>query len=513
MKKQLLYTAAILMMANVVVSYKANASAPEGYYDRLEGLSGVQLKKAVKNVAKNHTAVSYGDDTWDAFRTTDTHYINGQLVWWDMYSNDNVSVASGHPGLNIEHSVANSWWGGTKNDAYKDLFHLNPSNSEANNRKSNYPLSEISSQTWNNGVTFVGKPKSGQGGGAQYVYEPADQYKGDFARVFFYMFTIYDDIAWKEQWNWMFDTSSDYLLKPWAYELLLRWAAEDPVSQKEIDRNEAIYKIQKNRNPFIDNPLLAEHIWGSKNKEPFHADGSYEPGPDPDPDPEIPVDPTPDPGPTPSGYWYAVTSAGDLNEKDMYVLLDVDENIAMSYNLGSSSKYFETCGRSCTVETVSGQKRLSSVPDDIAVMRLSPETGGWKIKVSDAKGNFKGYLRSTTAKDISYTPALNDDGTLVQITVTSANTDLSFGSKAGKLEYNTAAPRFTTYTSNQGKVQFYRMEVELPTTGLSTGFEEEPAVIGIYDINGRKMNTTDMNDLDHGIYIVVSNMGSRKIIR
>lgn len=259
-----------IFLSFLLASFSLTAAVPQGYYDALEGECGVKLKKAAKSVVRKHNVVSYGDDTWDAFRTTDVRMVNGREAWWDMYSNETVYVSTGHGGLNIEHSVANSWWGGTKNDAYKDLFHLNPSNANANSRKSNYPLGEIASQTWTNGVTFIGTPVSGQGGGNKYVYEPADEYKGDFARVFMYMFTVYDDIAWKSNTGWMYDTSSDLLLKPWAYNLLLKWDREDPVGEKEINRNEAIYRIQKNRNPFIDLPGLGEYIWGSLNTTPFH---------------------------------------------------------------------------------------------------------------------------------------------------------------------------------------------------------------------------------------------------
>ena len=95
----------------------AVADAPAGYYDSLEGKTGVALKKAVKAIVRKHTVISYGDATWNAFRKTDVRVVNGKECWWDMYSSNNVAVSSGHPGMNIEHSVANSWWGGTKNDA------------------------------------------------------------------------------------------------------------------------------------------------------------------------------------------------------------------------------------------------------------------------------------------------------------------------------------------------------------------------------------------------------------
>lgn len=283
----------MIAAAICLTAVSASAAYPEGYYDSLEGKCGAELMRAVKATVRNHTAVEYGARTWDAFEDTDCRTVNGVDYWWDMYSNEMLRVSDGRPDsniMNIEHSVPKSWWGKDKNDAFKDLAHLNPSDSKANSRKSNYPIAEISSESWTNGVSSIGSPKSGQGGGASIVFEPADEYKGDFARAYMYMFTVYDDINWKSTNGWMYDTSFSTMFKTWASQLLLRWSANDPVSQKELTRNDGIYKHQKNRNPFIDLPDLAEHIWGSKSNVPFSLDGSGgEPGTNPDPDPETDV--------------------------------------------------------------------------------------------------------------------------------------------------------------------------------------------------------------------------------
>lgn len=178
--------------------------------------------------------------------------------------------------------MAKSWWGGTKNLAHNDIVHLNPSNAEANNRKSNYPISELQTVKWDNGVTFVGVPKSGQGGGSSWGYEPADEYKGDFARVFMYMFCTYWDLPWQDNTAWMYSTSGNHELKEWAYELMIRWSNSDPVSEKERNRNDGVQQEQRNRNPFIDLPDLADHIWGDKKNEPYKVEGSGEDPEDPE---------------------------------------------------------------------------------------------------------------------------------------------------------------------------------------------------------------------------------------
>lgn len=240
-------------------------------YSGLNGKSGASLKQAVKALAGGHTVISYGDKTWGAFETTDVREYMGQEIWYDMYSNKLVPVSSGHSSLNIEHSVANSWWGGLKNDAYKDIHHLNPSNANANNAKSNHPLGTVAgTPTFYNGVTKIGAPRNGEGGGSELVFEPADQYKGDFARAYFYVFTIYDDIAWQGEPACMYDLSSYPTLQPWAYEMLLQWAAEDPVDEKEAARNAAVAAVQGNENPYISIPGLAEYVWGSKRNVAFN---------------------------------------------------------------------------------------------------------------------------------------------------------------------------------------------------------------------------------------------------
>lgn len=263
------------------------AEAPAGYYTLLEGKSGSALKEAVKRVAipDDFVSIGYGEGhtsfkTWQAFEFTDVRMIGGKAAWWDMYSNKLIYVENGHLSLNIEHSVANSWWGGESGSvqAYQDLFHLNPSNAEANVAKSNNPIGIVGSNpSYDNGLILVGAPAAGYGGGASKVFEPADEYKGDFARAYFYIMTAYDDIPWRE------DKGGEALytitdgridLQPWTASMLLKWATEDPVDAKEMNRNEEIFKCQKNRNPFIDYPILAEYIWGNRKGNAFSLSGT-----------------------------------------------------------------------------------------------------------------------------------------------------------------------------------------------------------------------------------------------
>ncbi len=250
--------------------------AQESYYTSIDGIKGGEaLKTALYELIRVHERISYGSGstkTWGAFYSTDRNPANNQV--YDMYSptvryfGSKGSVISG---MNIEHSVAKSWWGGDENDAYCDLHHLNPSDQDANSRKSNYPMAELESVSWDNEVTFVGKATID--GSSMNAFEPCDEYKGDFARTFMYMFTCYQNLTYK--YTWMNYKSSTYpTLKPWAVELLLKWSKQDPVSEKEIARNNAVYAIQGNRNPYIDYPQLAEYVWGDSVNYTFNLSGA-----------------------------------------------------------------------------------------------------------------------------------------------------------------------------------------------------------------------------------------------
>lgn len=253
------------------------ATIPSGYNDGIEGLHTDQLITALHIIICNDTTgyLSYGPGkgrTWEGFYTTDRKLSDNSLI--DMYSSEiryfpdpNPYFSSFGTTVQLEHSLPKSWWGGYEWAAYKDLFHLYPSNGEANNAKSNYPLGVVTgSVIFTNGVSKVGVGVySGYSGN---VFEPADEYKGDFARSYMYMATAYQNYV--NYWNSpMLDNNTYPVFNTWAKDLLLAWHRNDPVSDKETTRNEAVSGFQHNRNPFIDYPQLAEYIWGNNTGTPF----------------------------------------------------------------------------------------------------------------------------------------------------------------------------------------------------------------------------------------------------
>ena len=266
------------------------ADMPRDYYpNSLEGKNGAELKTELHNLLKNHTRLPYGSRdynqiacTWTVFKKSDVR-PNGKV--WDMYSNNSYNFSNGAgatKGMNIEHSVPKSWWGDAydetatpltrfKYDGSYDLHHLTPSDAAANTAKSNYPLGEVDSPLFDNGVTKVG---TGQANGrATNLCEPADEYKGDFARMYLYFVTCYQDYSWKSSALSMFAQNSYPTLNAYGQSLLLKWHRQDPVSQKEIDRNNAVYSFQGNRNPFIDYPNMVEYIWGDSTNYEFSFSG------------------------------------------------------------------------------------------------------------------------------------------------------------------------------------------------------------------------------------------------
>lgn len=277
------YTLLWLVSASVINAFASDRLIPAGYYNAIDGKTTADLKTALHNIIYPHTEISSYQALPQYFQRTDVYPESSR--WWDMYSNIPLFAPS-FSGLNREHSFPKSWWGGsTEVPAYIDLNHLYPSEAAANMAKSNYPLGTVDptkKAKFDNGITTVGTPVAGQGGGSSFVFEPDDEYKGDFARTYFYMVTCYQNMDWK--YFYMLVNGAYPTLNSWSIDLLLKWNEQDRVSQKEIDRNEVVWGFQNNRNPFIDFPELAEYIWGNKMGDKFilsEHQGNYTPAGEP----------------------------------------------------------------------------------------------------------------------------------------------------------------------------------------------------------------------------------------
>lgn len=244
------------------------AQPSASYYNKVDGLKKRELKLALKDIIVNHKQLTYGSELPAAYPSV--YYLDGQpSMVYDLFSTETYDYSSSK--WNKEHVIPKSWWGGTVNKAYSDIFSVIPSESGANTQKSNYPIGTVNRAKFDNGRIKVGSPVSGQGGSYTTVFEPADEFKGDFARIYFYVATCYSDIAWGSNSNVKSElVQEDWpTLKPWLYTLLLKWHNQDPVSEKEKQINNNAEKEQGNRNPFIDYPALADYIWGDYTATAF----------------------------------------------------------------------------------------------------------------------------------------------------------------------------------------------------------------------------------------------------
>ena len=264
------------------------AQGPNGsktYYQGADGKKGSALKTALAGIISKHTQLSYTPGVWDGIEKVDIR-DDGYVL--DRYSNiTNYTKVKDRAGnysvegdcYNREHSFPASWFD-SNSPMYTDLMHLVASDGKVNGNRGNLPFGETNGGKDNsaNNYSKIGSCTTAGYTGSTNVFEPNDEWKGDFARIYFYMVTCYEDVL--SGWH------SEMLIVPadtyqpfsiWAINMLLRWAKNDPVSDVERKRNEGIYGIQDNRNPFVDYPGLEQYIWGSKKNDSFSYSNYVEP--------------------------------------------------------------------------------------------------------------------------------------------------------------------------------------------------------------------------------------------
>ncbi len=239
------------------------------YYEDIgANISGKELKTELCHLIDDHTNKGY-DYAYTAYQTTDVDADKKIIDMYSAYRFDPETDHQGAPGksnynaegqmFNREHTIPQSVFS-EGSPMKSDLHHLLPTDAYVNNKRGNLPHAEVNNVTYTstNGTKIGTSTVKGYSGGA---CEVPDQYKGDFARIYFYMVTRYEEKLPNWKTYACFDKKPFPGLSSWAIDLYLRWSDEDPVSDKEIIRNEEIAKIQLNRNPFIDHPEYAHRIW------------------------------------------------------------------------------------------------------------------------------------------------------------------------------------------------------------------------------------------------------------
>jgi endonuclease I len=266
MKK--IYSALLLLFVTVGI-----AQIPNTYYTTATG-TGYTLKTQLYNIIKGHTDKGYAG-LYTTYQTSDRdYYYENDATILDMYSEkptgtDPYTYSAGTTQrcgtysvegdcYNREHIIPQS----TFNSAapmVSDAHFITPTDGKVNGQRSNYPHGPVTTATWTslNGSKLGSSTTSGYSGP---IFEPINEFKGDIARMYFYFATRYENTVAGYSYA-MFNGTSNQVFTTAFLNLLITWHNQDPVSSREIARNNAIYAIQNNRNPYIDHPEYIQAIW------------------------------------------------------------------------------------------------------------------------------------------------------------------------------------------------------------------------------------------------------------
>lgn len=258
------------------------AQVPAGYYDGTQNLDGYKLKAKLNQiVAAKTTSWNYGDLPTYYEQTDKDHYFENDGSVLDIYAenpagadpynywyNNNSLIAGASnegEGWNREHIYSQSFFN-SNYPMYSDLHFVVPTDARVNQRRSNYPFGKVGNSPAFTSLNGTKVGPANMPGYTNTVTEPIDEFKGDIARMLMYVAIRYENLIPYFQYTNVrnpIDSLNEKAFKSWYISLLLNWHQQDPVSQKELDRNNVIYTIQGNRNPFVDNPQYAQAIWGN----------------------------------------------------------------------------------------------------------------------------------------------------------------------------------------------------------------------------------------------------------
>ncbi|MBC7381408.1 MAG: endonuclease [Bacteroidia bacterium] len=284
---------------NISVSGTATATPASGtgastYYNSISTTqTGAALKTSLYNKILGHTVTAYGSGSsglWATYATTDPFY-NGKV--WDIYSTSicdtspyEYTFSTNQCGTysiegdcyNREHSFPQSWFG-SSSPMVSDMFHIYPTDGKVNGVRNNFPYGEVSSPTYTSLLGGKLGPNTFPGYSGT-VFEPINEYKGDLARGYLYMATRYENLiaGWQTNGNAndVLNGNSFPVYDAWVVNLLIKWSNQDPPGVKEINRNNAVYGYQVNRNPYIDSPQYVYKVFGGlKPLEPTLASTSF----------------------------------------------------------------------------------------------------------------------------------------------------------------------------------------------------------------------------------------------
>lgn len=265
------------------------SNLPPNYYSSATGLTCSSLKTALSSIITTGAIqLTYTPGVWQSYLKTDIkrNFENTRDIIWDMYSdrgpgqnepyeyvyqtNQCGNYSKEGDCYNREHSFPQSWFVGGTYPMYSDINHLFPTDGWVNALRSNFPYGEVTTIEATTGNPTQNGSKRGTGAAVNFgyagtVFEPINEYKGDFARAQFYMVTRYESqiASWQNNGtaNEILNGTSYQAFDDWQLKLLYKWHLQDPVSDKERARNDSVFVVQNNRNPFIDNPQWVFDVW------------------------------------------------------------------------------------------------------------------------------------------------------------------------------------------------------------------------------------------------------------
>ncbi len=247
------------------ISEPADAASIDSYYAGLnEDLRGTAFRTELASlITSTHKYNPTYDGLRDVFDETDADPNKaGNIIWF--YTGTSVSFnGSFNTGTNREHvwpKNAGSAFPETT-EAGSDAHHLRPTNASLNSSRGNNSFGEVAQIPGNivkeNGSTNY-KNLCYQ---SNSVFYPGVGYRGATARILMYVQT-----RWGDKYNLTFVLGKGNNKTIGDIEDLMKWHFEEPPTEEEKRRNEAVYSLQGNRNPFIDHPEYAEMIYCNDGK-------------------------------------------------------------------------------------------------------------------------------------------------------------------------------------------------------------------------------------------------------
>lgn len=263
----------------IVIGFALTLSAKA--QSTLTGKCGKELKLAVAATYRPTsiiTDIAGEGGVWSIIYQADASTENHFL---DRYNDSIASVAadkvSPADGMTIDAVVNHSYWGDSHcygDTVTADIYNLLPCDIELPDYKRDYPPGIVNDTIYSNGVWSAGIGEIA--GSETNFFTPPSGYEGDFARIVMYMATIYPIDWWNGRGTTIFSDNTYPTLNSYSRTLLLQWHENDPVDDYERMRNEVIASVQGNRNPFVDYPSLAKHIWGELSEEPYIPESQRE---------------------------------------------------------------------------------------------------------------------------------------------------------------------------------------------------------------------------------------------